>query len=64
MTSRQIAPAGGPIDVCWHHGRICVAWQDGPGPDARLVYQEIDAAQPTRIAPTRIAPTRIAPTPL
>jgi hypothetical protein len=47
MTSRQIAPSGGTIDVCWHHGRICVAWQGGPGPDARMVYQEIDAAQPT-----------------
>lgn len=39
MTPILIAPRGGPVDVCWHEGRIIVAYQDGPGPDALLVQR-------------------------
>jgi hypothetical protein len=36
VTPILIAPRGGPVDACWHEGRIVVAYQDGPGPDAML----------------------------
>lgn len=39
MTPILIAPRGGPVDACWHEGRIVVAYQDGPGPDALLVQR-------------------------
>ncbi len=34
-----LSPSGGPCDVAWHEGVCYVAWQDGPGPDARLVVR-------------------------
>lgn len=37
MTPYPLARSGGPADVCWHDGQIVVAYQDGPGPEARLV---------------------------
>lgn len=39
MTPILIATRGGPVDACWHDGRIIVAYQDGPGPDALLVQR-------------------------
>lgn len=39
MTPLQIAPSGGPCDIACHDGQILVAFQDGPGPDARLVVR-------------------------
>ena len=42
MKATTIAPFGGPVDVCWHNGRIVMAWQSGAGTDVRLVVAEID----------------------
>ena len=48
MTPILIAPRGGPVDACWHEGRIVVAYQDGPGPDALLVQRAQRLAQMVR----------------
>jgi len=39
VTPILIAPRGGPVDACWHEGRIVIAYQDGPGPEAMLVQR-------------------------
>ena len=41
MTTYTLAPSGGPVDACWHHGTLVVVWQDGPGPNAQLVERVI-----------------------
>lgn len=37
MRLETLSPSGGPVDACWHQGRLVVVWQDGPGPNAQLV---------------------------